>query len=219
MASRSKQFWECVRKFSDFGSYNRSLERWRHARKIWPCSCRRKGSRNSFKDRPFYSTGHYRLWLITRFEIAQNRLWRISCVTCYVRDHFVCERLSLSQPISTIFDILSYFSISDTVSKGLPNWRSPTYYMRKLRKMSSTEVFILVTIIATTIHYCTMWGSYLEKKMILDDHIDMASKRKKVIIEKLRTYLTLIREFLGPLPSAFSGKKSRITACDVTVGT
>ena len=46
--------------------------------------------------------------------------------------------------------------------------------------MSSTEVFILVTIIATTIHYCTMWGSYLEKKMILDDHIDMASKRKKV---------------------------------------
>jgi len=63
--------------------------------------------------------------------------------------------------------------------EGLPNWRSPTYYMRKLRKMSSTEVFILVTIIATTIHYCTMWGSYLEKKMILDDHIDMASKRKK----------------------------------------
>merc|ERR1711990_124319 len=63
--------------------------------------------------------------------------------------------------------------------EGLPNWRSPTYYMRKLRKMSSTEVFVLVLVIATTIHYCAMWGSYLEKKMILDDHIDMASKRKK----------------------------------------
>ena len=33
------------------------------------------------------------------------------------------------------------------------------------------------------------------------------------------TCLTLIREFLGPSPSAFSGKKSRIIAGDVTVGT
>ena len=55
--------------------------------------------------------------------------------------------------------------------------------------MSSTEVFILVTIIATTIHYCTMWGSYLEKKMILDDHIDMASKRKKVTITIIKSNL------------------------------
>ena len=31
--------------------------------------------------------------------------------------------------------------------------------------------------------------------------------------------LTLIREFLGPSASAFSGKKSRIIAGDVTVGT
>ena len=31
--------------------------------------------------------------------------------------------------------------------------------------------------------------------------------------------LTLIREFFGPSPSAFSGKKSRIIAGDVTVGT
>ena len=61
--------------------------------------------------------------------------------------------------------------------------------MRKLRKMSSTEVFILVTIIATTIHYCTMWGSYLEKKMILDDHIDMASKRKKVTTTIIKSNL------------------------------
>ena len=51
--------------------------------------------------------------------------------------------------------------------EGLPSWRSKAYYMRKLRKMSATEVFILVTVIATTIHYCAMWGSYLEKKMIL----------------------------------------------------
>ena len=33
------------------------------------------------------------------------------------------------------------------------------------------------------------------------------------------TILTLIREFLGPSPSAFSGKKSRIIAGDVTVET
>ena len=57
--------------------------------------------------------------------------------------------------------------MNSLIVEGLPDWRSATYYMRKLRKMSGTEVFILVSIIATTIHYCAMWGSYLEKKMIL----------------------------------------------------
>ena len=38
------------------------------------------------------------------------------------------------------------------------------------------------------------------------------------ILKSLDT-LTLIREFLGPSPSAFSGKKSKIIACDVTVRT
>lgn len=61
--------------------------------------------------------------------------------------------------------------------------------------MSSTEVFILVTIIATTIHYCTMWGSYLEKKMILDDHIDMASKRKKVTTISIKVTSKNVRKF------------------------
>ena len=38
---------------------------------------------------------------------------------------------------------------------------------------------------------------------------------------KLKVFdtLTLIREFLGPSPSAFSGKKSRFITGDVTVGT
>lgn len=63
--------------------------------------------------------------------------------------------------------------------EGLPNWRSAAYYMRKMRKMSATEIFLLIAVTATTIHYCTMWGSYWEKKMILADHIDAVSKRKK----------------------------------------
>lgn len=46
-------------------------------------------------------------------------------------------------------------------------------------KLSSFEVAVLLIITATTIHYCTMWGSYWEKKMILNDHIDAVSKRKK----------------------------------------
>ena len=35
----------------------------------------------------------------------------------------------------------------------------------------------------------------------------------------LKIQLTLVREFLGPSPSAFSGKKSKIIAVDVTVRT
>ena len=48
-----------------------------------------------------------------------------------------------------------------------------------MMKLSSFEVAVLLIITATTIHYCTMWGSYWEKKMILNDHIDAVSKRKK----------------------------------------
>ena len=51
--------------------------------------------------------------------------------------------------------------------------------VRKMMKLSSFEVAVLLIITATTIHYCTMWGSYWEKKMILNDHIDAVSKRKK----------------------------------------
>ena len=97
MASRSKQFWECVRKFSDFGSYNRSLERWRHARKIWPCSCRRKGSRNYFKDRSFYCMAHYWIWNSPELAVTDKLrdllctgsfcLWKTVSVTANF-DHF-----------------------------------------------------------------------------------------------------------------------------------
>jgi len=58
--------------------------------------------------------------------------------------------------------------------EGLPN-----RMVRKMMKLSSFEVAVLLIITATTIHYCTMWGSYWEKKMILNDHIDAVSKRKK----------------------------------------
>jgi len=63
--------------------------------------------------------------------------------------------------------------------EGLPNWKSAAFYMRKMRKMSLLEISILLVSIATIIHYCTMWASYWEKKMILADQIDAVSKRKK----------------------------------------
>lgn len=88
--------------------------------------------------------------------------------------------------------------------EGLPNWRSAAYYMRKMRKMSSTEIIILLTITATTIHYCTMWGSYWEKKMILADQIDAVSKRKKqqAAVEHLKLAKDQVKkpEFKNLLP-------------------
>ena len=80
--------------------------------------------------------------------------------------------------------------------------------------MSSTEVFILVTIIATTIHYCTMWGSYLEKKMILDDHIDMASKRKKVTIPIIKVTSKNVRILFLKIREMFKMSEN-FHECDV----
>jgi len=35
--------------------------------------------------------------------------------------------------------------------EGLPNWRSAAYYMRKMRKMSATEIFLLITVTARVV--------------------------------------------------------------------
>lgn len=58
--------------------------------------------------------------------------------------------------------------------EGLPN-----SMVRRFLKLSALEVFLLIVITATTIHYFTMWGSHWEKQMILSDQIDAVSKRKK----------------------------------------
>ena len=46
---------------------------------------------------------------------------------------------------------------------GLPDWRQPIYYYRKVKKMGLLESFLLLFVVFTLGHYVVSWAVYLEK--------------------------------------------------------
>lgn len=62
--------------------------------------------------------------------------------------------------------------------EGLPNWRHPMYYYRRVRKMGMAELSIWLFVLFTIGQYAVAWGSYFEKKLTLDEV--KASKMKKL---------------------------------------
>lgn len=68
----------------------------------------------------------------------------------------------------------------DILVNGLPDWRQPVFYYRRVRKMSNTELAFLLFIILTVGHYAVIWSIYLEKQ--LDE---LLSKKKKERKKKL----------------------------------
>lgn len=62
--------------------------------------------------------------------------------------------------------------------EGLPNWRNPLYYYRRVRKMGMMELSIWLFVIFTIGQYAVAWGSYFEKKLTLEQV--KASTLKKI---------------------------------------
>ncbi|XP_075778617.1 dnaJ homolog subfamily C member 1 isoform X1 [Pelodiscus sinensis] len=52
----------------------------------------------------------------------------------------------------------------DILINGLPDWRQPVFYYRRVRKMSNAELALLLFIILTVGHYAVVWSIYLEKQ-------------------------------------------------------
>ncbi|XP_032218915.2 dnaJ homolog subfamily C member 1 [Nematostella vectensis] len=66
----------------------------------------------------------------------------------------------------------------DTILRdGMPDWRQPVYYYRRVRKMGLVEFVILLFFILTIGHYIVAWSIYLEKKFELEEVL--SSKMKK----------------------------------------
>jgi len=61
---------------------------------------------------------------------------------------------------------------------GLPDWRQPIYYFRRVRKLTMYELSIALSIIISIGHYFVMWAQYFEKRLTLEDH--MGEVRKKL---------------------------------------
>ncbi|NXI46969.1 DNJC1 protein, partial [Galbula dea] len=65
----------------------------------------------------------------------------------------------------------------DILLNGLPDWRQPVFYYRRVRKMSNAELALLLFIILTVGHYAVVWSIYLEKQ--LDELLSRKKREKK----------------------------------------
>ncbi|TDH06428.1 hypothetical protein EPR50_G00133150 [Perca flavescens] len=65
----------------------------------------------------------------------------------------------------------------DILENGLPDWRQPVFYYRRVRKMSNAELAFLLFLILTVGHYAVIWSIYLEKQ--LDELLSKKKKEKK----------------------------------------
>lgn len=54
----------------------------------------------------------------------------------------------------------------DILVNGLPDWRQPVFYYRRVRKMSNSELGFLLFLILTVGHYAVIWSIYLEKQLV-----------------------------------------------------
>ncbi|XP_012683455.2 dnaJ homolog subfamily C member 1 [Clupea harengus] len=68
-------------------------------------------------------------------------------------------------------------SYDDILINGLPDWRQPVFYYRRVRKMSNAELGFLLFLILTVGHYAVIWSIYLEKQ--LDELLSKKKKEKK----------------------------------------
>ncbi|OWF54295.1 dnaJ homolog subfamily C member 1-like [Mizuhopecten yessoensis] len=63
------------------------------------------------------------------------------------------------------------------LENGLPDWRQPVYYYRRVRKLGMLELLAFMCIILTFGQYLVLWSIFLEKKFSMEE--DHESRRKK----------------------------------------
>lgn len=70
-----------------------------------------------------------------------------------------------------LFIVGSYYidRYDDILVNGLPDWRQPVFYYRRVRKMSNGELGFLLFLILTVGHYAIIWSIYLEKQLVGDE--------------------------------------------------
>ncbi|XP_038654032.1 dnaJ homolog subfamily C member 1 isoform X2 [Scyliorhinus canicula] len=66
---------------------------------------------------------------------------------------------------------------NEVLENGLPDWRQPVFYYRRVRKLSNVELSLLLFIILTVGHYAVVWSIYFEKQ--LDDLLSRKKREKK----------------------------------------
>jgi DnaJ family protein C protein 1 len=56
---------------------------------------------------------------------------------------------------------------NDILENGLPDWKQPVYYYRKVKKMTFFEIMIVLFVISIIGQFLYGWAQYLEKQLVL----------------------------------------------------
>jgi DnaJ homolog subfamily C member 1 len=79
--------------------------------------------------------------------------------------------LLLFQKIVGIYEVLKdpvkRARYNNILEHGMPDWRTPMYYFRKVRKLTTIELSIAISIIISIGHYCVLYAQHFEMKLTI----------------------------------------------------
>ncbi|VDM80927.1 unnamed protein product [Strongylus vulgaris] len=85
--------------------------------------------------------------------------------------------------VVSIYEVLKSSELREKYNNvlefGLPDWRQPIYYYRKMRKLAWYEAVIVLIAVSTIAHYLMMWAAYYEKYLVLKQSLKKSRKRDK----------------------------------------
>jgi len=68
--------------------------------------------------------------------------------------------------------------------EGLPNWKNPVFYFRRMRKIGLAEGLLYLLVIVTGIQYCVNWAAYYERKFTISENVGAECRRKAKKLRK-----------------------------------
>jgi len=90
--------------------------------------------------------------------------------------------------LAGIYEVLKDKEMRERYNKvlveGLPDWRMPAYYFRRMRKIGLAEGLLYLIVIATGIQYCMNWAAHWERKFTVSENINNEVKRRQKKLKK-----------------------------------
>lgn len=85
--------------------------------------------------------------------------------------------------VAGIYEVLKTTELREkydnVLENGLPSWRHPMYYYRRMRKLAWYEGILVLLFIGTIAHYLMMWAAYFEKTLVYKQNVKKSRKSKK----------------------------------------
>ena len=76
--------------------------------------------------------------------------------------HILIDHISLPPSLPP-----SLHRYDQVLVEGLPDWKQPLFYYRRMRKMGLVELMVMLLAMASVAHYIYGWAVFAEKQIVL----------------------------------------------------